>query len=91
MKLKDLKKALSKFPPNTSVELTKVISVDRDKKEGYLLRLDFPIIGLAHDEKGGDLLLVVEMDKETEMIRHFGKLTPLGDEEDEEAKDKATH
>lgn len=90
MRLKDFREALSNYPDDSRVELTRVLSVtdprngDKEDQHGhpYIINLDFPIIGLAH--KDGDLLLVIEA--APEMIA-FGKDirrldgTPITDED----------
>lgn len=78
MKVKDLKEALSEHPDDARVELGKLIAVgmpgSNEAGESYELMLDLPIIGLAHDEKGGDLRLVVEAGP---WLLKFGKVRKL--------------
>ena len=66
---KDLIEQLQSFPADAKVELGKVISIERLNDEGYTVRLDFPIIGLAQDEKSGELILVTD---HHESLKHFG-------------------
>lgn len=87
MKVKDFIKFLQDTNPELNVELSKVISLTRPKDESgnvtpYVMRLDFPIIGMA--EKDGDLLLLIEALPEMiafgkDITRADGK--PLTDED----------
>lgn len=74
MKAKELIEQLQGMPAEATVELGKVLSIDRLNDEGYTVRLDFPIIGLAHDEKTGDIVLVVD---HHDSLKHFGEYKKL--------------
>lgn len=71
MKVHQLIKALSEFPSDARVELTRLFAI-KDKNEVYNVSLDFPIIGLAH--RDDELLLIVEYH---EQLAKFGKVVPL--------------
>lgn len=71
MEVQDLIEQLKTFPANSKIELGKVISISKLNDEGYTVRLDFPIIGLAQDEKNGEVILVTE---HHESLKHFGEV-----------------
>jgi len=78
---KELQEALAELPDDLHVELTRIITFDTQapEPEPSLIRLDYPIIGLA--TKDGDLVLVVNDggDKGREFLRTLGESRPLGD------------
>lgn len=72
MKVKHLIAQLQELPPDASIELTRVLAVDKKLGDAYELRLDFPIIGIATSKDDQDALLLVEYD--ARYLHRFGKL-----------------
>lgn len=74
MKIKDLIKDLQGLPQDATIELGKLLAIDK-ANEAYDFRLDLPIIGIAYNEESKDALLVVEYLENEKYSRVFGKLT----------------
>lgn len=72
MKIKDVIEFLGTFNPESSLELSKVIAIKQleglEDPVPYIVRLDFPIMGVA--EKDGEVLLLIEAESS---IIAFGK------------------
>ena len=78
MNVKDLREAFADYPDDANVEIGKFLALDTENippKDAYEVRLDFPIIGIAHDEKSGDILFVVGGggEKELSWLLKFSK------------------
>jgi len=76
MKVSDLRDELKNYPDDASIELGKLIAIGRPgEHEGeFEVILDFPIIGIAHNEKENEIRLIVEANPS---LLHFGKVTRI--------------
>lgn len=77
MKVKDLIEELQRLPQESSVELSRLFAVDTENVDTYELRMDMPIIGIAHnlDDPKADVLLVVEYVDDEKYRNIFGEFT----------------
>jgi len=81
MKVKTLIEYLSDLPENDDVCLSKLFLVDNkdDKEDCYEVRLDMPVVGIAHDDKSKDCIFMIvnfkeELDWYKENLGQFKKV-----------------
>jgi hypothetical protein len=84
MKVKDLIEALKEYPKDASVELSTLLGADLSSEDQaiYEVFLDYPIIGLAYNDKDNDVRLVVSHSPEDKWLKRFGKVKRLENEEE---------